>query len=232
VVSVLGLVLAFLLAPVGLVLSIIGLFRTSGGRRKGRGLAIAGVVVSILVTILAGLAIAALVAFGRAVGDNVDLDDFVVEEGEAAGEASGGADPGTPLALGETAGVGDFEITVTGVDLDADDTLADAGPNPPPDGRYVLVTADVTNTTAEPQTLYSGVDVSYLSASDMAFGELTCDATFDGEAASLPDIEPQQTTQVGWCLDVPVEELQTEGLVVMEPTFDLTGDAAVAWRDR
>lgn len=229
VVSVLGLVLAFLLAPVGLVLSIVGLFRTSGGRRKGRGLAVAGVVVSIVVTLLTGLAVAALVLFGRAVADDVDLDDFVVEEGEAAGEA---LDPGTALAVGETASVGDFEITVTGVDLDADDALAGTGPHPPPSGRYVVVTADVTNVGSEPQTVFYGVNISYVAPSGAAFDEFTCDATFDDNMALLTEIEAQQTTRVGWCMDVPVEELQGDGLIVMVPTTDTTGDGAVAWRDR
>ncbi|MBO0869704.1 MAG: hypothetical protein J2P15_14175, partial [Micromonosporaceae bacterium] len=48
--AIAGLILAFLLAPIGLILSIVGLVQTGGGRRKGRGLAITGLVVSLLIT--------------------------------------------------------------------------------------------------------------------------------------------------------------------------------------
>jgi hypothetical protein len=47
--AVAGLVLAFLLAPIGFLLGLIAVFRTGNGRRKGRGLAIAGLIVSVLI---------------------------------------------------------------------------------------------------------------------------------------------------------------------------------------
>lgn len=116
IVSVLGLVLGFLLAPVGLVLSILGLVRTSGGRRRGRGFAIAGVVVSLVVTVLLGLLIAALVAFGNFVTseysttieqmeqEGLDEEGFDMEEFERLleeeGDVTGAAQPGRPVAAG------------------------------------------------------------------------------------------------------------------------------------
>lgn len=52
VVAVVGLVLAFLLSPVGVIVSAIGISDTRGGRKAGRGLAIAGVVVGLVFTVL------------------------------------------------------------------------------------------------------------------------------------------------------------------------------------
>jgi hypothetical protein len=69
VVSVLGLVMAFLLAPVGLVLSIVGLTRTAGGKRKGRGLAVAGIVVSVVMSLLLAVVAVALVSLGNFLAD-------------------------------------------------------------------------------------------------------------------------------------------------------------------
>ncbi len=46
--AIAGLILAFLLAPVGFILSLIAIFQTGKGRRKGRGLAVAGLIVSVL----------------------------------------------------------------------------------------------------------------------------------------------------------------------------------------
>lgn len=80
VVSVVGLVLAVLLAPVGLVVSIVGLVRTSGGRRRGRGFAIAGVVVSVVVSILVAVGVVALVALGSWVSSEVSTGLEDVED--------------------------------------------------------------------------------------------------------------------------------------------------------
>jgi hypothetical protein len=59
--AVAGLILAFLLAPIGFILSLIAIFKTGPGRPKGRGLAVAGLIVSLLViggAVTAGLVIA------------------------------------------------------------------------------------------------------------------------------------------------------------------------------
>ncbi|MFN8073862.1 MAG: septum formation family protein [Kineosporiaceae bacterium] len=62
VVSILALVFALIMAPVGLVLGIVGLARTKGGKRGGRGLAIAGVALGALFTLVGVAAIVAVVA--------------------------------------------------------------------------------------------------------------------------------------------------------------------------
>lgn len=47
--AIAGLILAFLVAPIGFILSLIAIFKTGAGKAKGRGLAIAGLIVSVLV---------------------------------------------------------------------------------------------------------------------------------------------------------------------------------------
>ena len=47
--AITGLVFAFLVAPVGLILSIVGFVKTRGGRRKGAGIALAGIIVSVVI---------------------------------------------------------------------------------------------------------------------------------------------------------------------------------------
>jgi hypothetical protein len=51
--AVAGLIFAFLFAPIGFILSLIAFFKTGAGRRKGRGLAVAGLIFSAIS--LAGL---------------------------------------------------------------------------------------------------------------------------------------------------------------------------------
>ena len=58
--AIAGLILAFLIAPLGFLLSLIAVFRTGAGRAKGRGLAIAGLIISVLI-IGSGVAIAAVI---------------------------------------------------------------------------------------------------------------------------------------------------------------------------
>lgn len=47
--AIVGLILAFLAPPIGFILSIIAVFKTGAGKKPGRGLAIAGIVVALLV---------------------------------------------------------------------------------------------------------------------------------------------------------------------------------------
>ncbi len=84
-VSIASLVVAFLccLAPIGVILGFVGLSRTKGGKRKGRGLAIAGIVVGIIMSIISAILVAvvffvadSIVTPGNAeVGQCVDVDE-------------------------------------------------------------------------------------------------------------------------------------------------------------
>lgn len=90
--AVLGLVFAFLLPVVGLILSIIGITKTGAGKAKGRGLAVAGLIISILGTLFwSFVIIAALAGIGAAVeeaGDTV----VVAPADEAAADVENPAD--------------------------------------------------------------------------------------------------------------------------------------------
>ena len=57
VMAVLGLILAFFAPPVGFILSVIALFTTGARRKRGKGLAIAGIIVSLIVGTLIGIAV-------------------------------------------------------------------------------------------------------------------------------------------------------------------------------
>jgi phosphotransferase system glucose/maltose/N-acetylglucosamine-specific IIC component len=52
--AITGFILAFLIAPLGFVLSLIAVFTTGAAKARGRGLAIAGVVVSLIVMVGVG----------------------------------------------------------------------------------------------------------------------------------------------------------------------------------
>lgn len=66
--AIAGLILAFLAAPIGFILSLVALFQTGKGRKKGRGLAVAGLIVSVLEIVVTVIVVVAAVA---TVGKNV-----------------------------------------------------------------------------------------------------------------------------------------------------------------
>ena len=53
--SILGIIFAFVFAIVGLILSIVGLVQTNRTHEKGRGLAIAGIIVSVIMMVIGGV---------------------------------------------------------------------------------------------------------------------------------------------------------------------------------
>lgn len=83
--SIAALVLSFLccIAPIGVILGIVGLKRTKGGQRKGRGLAIAAIIVGIVMSLASAGVLGAVVFFadkvvtpGNAeVGQCVDVNE-------------------------------------------------------------------------------------------------------------------------------------------------------------
>jgi phosphotransferase system glucose/maltose/N-acetylglucosamine-specific IIC component len=58
--AITGFILAFLIAPVGFILSLIAIFQTGAAKAKGRGLAIAGVIISLVIMVGIGSIIYAI----------------------------------------------------------------------------------------------------------------------------------------------------------------------------
>lgn len=59
--AITGFILAFLIAPIGFILSLIAIFQTGAAKAKGRGLAIAGIVISLII-MAGGIAIVVAVS--------------------------------------------------------------------------------------------------------------------------------------------------------------------------
>ncbi len=65
--AITGFILAFFLPLIGFILSLVAVFKTGSGRRKGRGLAVAGIIISVLIMAAGGVAVA---VFANTVGKN------------------------------------------------------------------------------------------------------------------------------------------------------------------
>jgi hypothetical protein len=95
--AIAGFILAFLLAPVGLILSVIGLIQAGKRQQKGKVLAVFGIVISLLImggvtvaVVAAGKKVATLADPGCTTGKSAILDN--------AAKAADGANPATMKA--------------------------------------------------------------------------------------------------------------------------------------
>ncbi|MGF1647799.1 MAG: DUF4352 domain-containing protein [Kineosporiaceae bacterium] len=171
--AVAGFVLAFVFAPVGLVLSLVALGRTGPGKQGGRGLAVSGAVISGLFVVV-GLAVlgaagaaqdagevAAVApgAGGSAAGEDTAPDDDP-PSGDPAGEAPPAPpadeppvdDPpaGTGPGLGTPVTDGEFTFTVDSVER-IGALVGNEWVNETAQGEFVLIRVTVANTGDEPR---------------------------------------------------------------------------------
>ncbi len=211
-VSVLGLVFAFLFWPLGLVLSVIGLTRTGRGKRGGRGLAIAGLVVSlvagaILIAVIATVAGAAGDAASQveAAADQFDEDMADIQASmdalDPAAPADDEAAAEVAVAVGEPATVEDVTFTVTSEECGAT-TIGDETFGSTAQGTFCLFAVTVLNGSPEPFLFDSSSVKGYLGDAEYSA---------DGEAAIyLPDndafleeVNPGNTVTATVVFDVP-----------------------------
>lgn len=231
VVSILGLVFAFLFWPVGLVLSLVGIARTGRGKRAGRGLAIAGAVVSVIAGVVAVLVIVAIA--GAASSASTELDelsdeiDAEIAEMEASAEALDEApvdadaaavedevlddeaveDEGAAevVALGEPATVDDVTFTVTSEDC-GETTVGQEFLETEAQGVFCLFGVTVANGGNEPLFFDSSNVTGYIG--DTEYGS-DSEATIylEDNDAFLEEINPGNTIEATVVFDVPADTL-------------------------
>ncbi|MCR6690378.1 DUF4190 domain-containing protein [Cellulomonas sp.] len=166
--AILGLVFAFVFWPAGLVLSIIGMGKTKREGTDGRGLAIGGLVVSLLSLVGTVAAILALVVFGRAA--ERAIDDFSETNVHT---TSGAGTRAEPLALDgggvtfSSMGDPDWTIDVVDVNWDADEVVRTAGEfaeTPDAGSHFVIVEVELTKQGTDAGTPWTELDISYVTA--------------------------------------------------------------------
>ncbi|MGJ7439979.1 DUF4190 domain-containing protein [Aquipuribacter sp. MA13-6] len=227
VVSILGLVFAFLFWPIGLVLSLVGISRTGRGKRNGRGLAIAGAIISVIAGIIAVVVIVAIA--GAASNASTELDaiseelDADIAEIEASVEAEAPADVAAPaedevvedeaadegvataVALGEPATVDGVTFTVTSEDC-GETTVGQEFLETEAQGVFCLFGVTVANGGNEPLFFDSSNVTGYIG--DTEYGS-DSEATIylEDNDAFLEEINPGNTIEATVVFDVPADTL-------------------------
>lgn len=183
-----ALILGWILLPIAFVLSLVSLFLK--GRRRGAG--IAGLIVSILGTVVGVIVFLTVVAdaFDEAFTDETTGSQPAVQEDEGTGEDASGGEEGSeaepaageedaqegtrenPYPLGTELSSSNWTVTINSVDLDADAAVAAENPyNEAPDEghRYILVNLTATYTGEDPDGSTPWASVDYVSPAGNTF---------------------------------------------------------------
>ena len=243
----------------GIVAVVLGIMALSRARKSpvgGRGLGIAGLVLGAL-SVLLGIVVtvvlgAALTAFD---GSFEDLPGPVVEEAPVeeapaedgvtddatddvatAGPTDDGAaadppDLGAALPLGQGAEVGDYTVTVTGIDLDADEEMAAVEFNEPAEGRYVLADVSVVFNGTEEGDPWIDLNHVFVGADALQYDWASCAATEPNPVFDVPTMGTGASASYQVCMDVPPEAIDG-GSFFIEELFAFDGESRAVWEIR
>lgn len=235
-----ALILGWILLPIAFVLSLVSLFLR--GKRRGSG--IAGLIISVVGTIVGVVVFFAVVAdaFDEAFTDETTgsqpaqqedgAEEDRSEEGaqdQEGAEAQEEADEGTranPYPLGTELSSSDWTVTVNSVDLDADAAVAAENPmNEASDEGHTYILVNVTATYAgeDPDGASPWVSVSYVSPEGNTF------STSDQSVVEPEGFQRSATLYEGasetgnFALHVPLEDIE-DGVLSVDP--DMFADTA------
>ncbi|MBP3037463.1 hypothetical protein J2M53_14530 [Arthrobacter sp. zg-ZUI100] len=206
--------IVFLSAPVGIGLAISALVIWGKRDRRSKALSITGLVLSVLslVGVLGTQALYSVsvldIFSSSADRSSGEPDSLPTERKRVASEV---------LELGSSGKVGEYSVTVTGVDTDATETILAISPfNKAPQGQYVLVDVSATyvgNGEGDPwmdlRIKFTGADARQYDAGD-------CFERLDQGAHTVPTLETGGAAEFQVCIDIPPEALADAEIFVQE----------------
>jgi hypothetical protein len=224
--------LAAILALVGLGLGIPALISARRGTAGGTGMAITGLVTSVLAIVLV---IVTQLLFVKALDEaGVSLEEAIADveaEADPAAEEDVAAAP-EAVPLGVPAQVGDYEVTVDAVELDANATVAGANQfNEPPTGQYVILQLSATYLGADEGTPGWDLAAVFHGSDARQYTDSDCSAVLPDDAMEAPTLNTGGSDTFQFCLDVPPAAIEG-GQLSIEPTMTFESDAAVFYAFR
>lgn len=125
----------------------------------------------------------------------------------------------TPLPVGSTALIGDWEIKVVSVDTDADEEVAKANEfnSPAPDGsRFVLVNLEGTYTGDESGTLWADITYKILGSKGNTFDTFDVFIVSPNPIADAGEAFPGATVAGDFVVAVPVDQIEGGAIILEE----------------
>lgn len=207
---------------VAVVLGVLAVRKANAGQAAGKGLAVAGLVLGALAVIggiIANLLFgAAVTAIDEAVQDTEQrIADQEADRGTAVDDGAAGTE--TVLALGESAEVGEYTVTVTAVNLDAGDVLAEANQfNEPATNQYVLADVSVVYTGAEEGDAWLDLSHVFMGTDARQYDASACGAVTPAPVMEAPTLNNGGAADYQVCFDVPAEAMDG-GRIFVEESF-------------
>ena len=165
------------------------------------------------------------VTWGMEKADPADVAPAADTDG---GQNASSQPPADALDLGTSADVGEYAVSVTDVQLDANDVLKSANMfNDDPDGQYVLVSLDVTYNGDEEGDPWLDLSVELAGSDARIYSSSSCMAVEPNSAMDLPTLTNGGTGSFDVCFDVPAEALDNPTAFV-EESFSFA-ETRVAW---
>ncbi|MBG6084427.1 DUF4352 domain-containing protein [Zhihengliuella flava] len=237
-------VLGFIALILGIT-SLVVAAKKNGGKGFGIASSIIAVVAIVVVFATQAFYTAALDEVERSFNESMEEAETGVRDAdpaEVAAGASAAADGDTAeaatdqadvtqeaLTPGATAAVGDYEVTVDAVNLDATEDVAAANEfNSPAEGQYVLTDLSVTYTGDEEGTPWLDLNLELVGSDARIYSTTTCVAVLENSAIDQPNLSAGGSSSYQACFDVPAEA--TEGAQVrVGSTFDFSGEDFKVW---
>ncbi|MBJ2119428.1 hypothetical protein I6N91_00370 [Arthrobacter sp. MSA 4-2] len=136
--------------------------------------------------------------------------------------------PSDVAAIGEKREVSDYDVSVTGVNLNAAEPILAANSfNEPATGQYVLVDLTVQYLGTEEANPWLDLNVTFVGSDARQYDASSCDAVPPLPASDVPTLENTGTASYQVCMDVPPEAIP-EGKLFVERSLSLN-DARVYW---
>ena len=238
---------------VAVVLGVMAMNKANKGQAGGKGLGIAGLVLGVL-SVLLGLVVSVILGAALTAFQESDLGAPapVVEEepaeapadedlmdaptGDGATTAPDGAtgdapDPAAALPLGQGAEVGDYTVTVTAIDLDADEEMGAVEFNEPPEGRYVLADVSVVYNGTDEGDPWIDLNHVFVGTDALQYDWASCAATEPNPVFDVPTMGTGASASYQVCMDVPPEEIQG-GSFFIEELFAFDDTSRAVWEIR
>lgn len=239
-------VAAILGGLVAVVLGALALSRIRRSGQTGKGLAVAGLV-------LGGLSVVASIIVNVALGAFVEEVGAAVEEQQSAAGADSGTEPvdaategtadpadttpaepaeaGGALPLGTAADLDEYTVTVTGINLNANEAVATANPfNEAPSGQYVMADVSVVYHGDEEGDPWLDLAFVFQGTDARQYDESSCESVTPSPVYDVPTLVAGGAADFQVCMDVPAEAIEG-GTFFAEPLFSFDG-ARATWEIR
>jgi hypothetical protein len=223
---------AAVLALIGLGLGIPALLKARRGTHGGKGLAITGLVTSVVAIAL----VIVTQLFYATVLDEVErsLDEEftsapLVPEvpADPATEAPADTAEESTVPLGVPARIGDYQVTVDAVELNANAIVASANDfNEPPAGQYVIAQLSVSYTGGEEGTPGWELMAVFHGSDARQYSDAECSAVLPDDPMEAPTLNPGGSDTFQFCMDVPAAAIQG-GQLSIEPTMSFDSSERV-----